>query len=288
MIRSLPRGIAVASMLVFLVGCSNPETPREVTEAFWHSVTENDADEVAELSTLADPSQFDGFGTDWQTISIDWGKIVIDGSRATVETRFLSADNDDRKKVLTYLERREGDWTVDYELTQRAVTSRSMFDDVIGTLSDLSERLSQSINRSSDSVDERLEELASELEALSSEAEQRSREALEEYGEKLQKHIEELTESIEEALKGEPDASPRDRGLLEASRQDLNRQRERLDEPDLQAFAESGRAVTQTRFRLTELDQARFGEYRSDWQDWIEEIEDDLSRLMDEVAAGRS
>lgn len=287
MILFLLRGMAVASMLAFLAGCSKPETPQEVTEAFWLSVTENDADEVVELSTLTDPAQFDGFGTEWQSVSFEWGTIVIDGSRATVETLFLSPDSEDARKVLTYLQRREDEWMVDYERTQRAVTSRSMFDGVIGTLSDLSDRLSASLDRSSDSVSKRLDDMAEELDALSREAEKRSREALEEYGEKLQEHIEALTDSIEEALKGEPEATPRDRQLLEASRQDLSAQQERLDEPNLQAFAESSRAVTQTRFRLTELDQARFEDYRNDWQDWIEEIEKDLSEFMDEVAAGR-
>lgn len=290
MIRSLLRGLAAASMLAFLAGCSNPETPQEVAEVFWQSVLENDADDVAEFSTLADADQFDGFGQEWQDVSIAWGRVVIDEARATVETRFISAGegSDDGRKVLTFLERRDNEWKVDYERTHAAVTERSMFDGVIGTLNDLRDRLSESINRSSDSMGDRLDELAIELEALSAEAEQRSREALEEYGEKLQKHIEELTESIEEALKGEPDASPRDRELLEASRRDLSTQSERLDEPDLGAFAESSRAVTEARFRLTEVDQARFEDYQNDWQEWIEEIEADLSQFMDEVAAGRS
>lgn len=289
MIRSLLRGMVVALVLALLTGCGKPESPREVSEAFWQSVTENDADGVVELSTLKYPEQFDGFGKEWQATSVEWGRIVIDGSRATVETRFINADpgDGDGRKVLTYLERLDDEWTVDYERTHRAVTSRSMFDDVIGTLSSLSDRLSDSINQSSDSASERLDEMADELEALSVEAEKRSREALEKYGERLQEHIEELTESLEEALKDEPNASPRDRQLLETSRQDLNAQQKRLDEPDLRAFAESSRAVTQTRFRLTELDGARFGNYQSDWREWIKEIESDVSELMDEVTAGQ-
>lgn len=287
MIRSLLRGMSFALMLLFLAGCSNPESPREVTEAFWQSVTENDAGEVVGLSTLTTSSQFDGFDTDWQAISIEWGRIVIDDSRATVETRFVKAGDGESRKILTFLERTDGEWKVDYERTHRAVTERSVFADVMGTLSNLSDRLSASITRSSDSASERLDELAAELEVLAAEAEKRSREALERYGEKLQQHIEELTESIDEALKEEPDASPRDRQLLEASRQDLSRQRARLDEPDLRAFAESSRTVAQTRFRLTELDKAGFEDYRNDWQEGIEEIEGDLSELMDEMNAGR-
>lgn len=289
MICSLPRGMAVALMLAVLAGCSKPESPREVTEAFWQSVTENEADEVVELSTLVDPEQFDGFGMEWQAISVEWGRIVIDDSRATVETRFINvgAGGDGGRKVLTYLERSDDEWKVDYERTHRAVTSRSVFDGVIGTLSSLGDRLNASISQSSDRASERLDEMAAELEALSVEAQKRSRDALEKYGGKLQEHIEELTESIEEALKGEPSASPRDRQLLEATRQDLSTQSDRLDEPDFRAVAESSRAVTQTRFRLAELDQARFEDYRNDWREWIEDIEEDLSELMDEVAAGR-
>ncbi|MBW0147529.1 hypothetical protein [Marinobacter arenosus] len=289
MIRSLLRGFAAVSMLALLAGCSNPETPQEVAEVFWQSVIENDADDVAEFSTLASADQFDGFGMEWQDVSIAWGRVVIDEARATVETRFrnVGEGNEDGRKVLTFLELRDDVWLVDYERTHRVVTERSMFDGVIGTLNDLRDRLNESINRSSDRMGDRLDELAIELEALSVEAQQRSREALEEYGNKLQEHIEALTESIEEALKDQPDASPRDRELLEASRQDLSTQSERLDEPDLRAFAESSRAVTETRFRLTEVDQARFEDYRDDWQEWMEEIEADLSELMDEMAAGR-
>lgn len=285
MIRALLSGLAAALMLGLLAGCSQPQSPGEVTEAFWRSVVENDADEVAELSTLADPAQFDGFETDWQAVSIEWGRIVIEGPQATVETRFLNAG--DGRQILTYLERVDEQWRVDYPRTHRAVITRSMFDDVMGTLSSLSDRLSASINRSSDSAAERLNEMAAELEALSAQAQKRSREALGTYGEQLQEHMEALTESIEEALKGEPDASPRDRRLLETSRQDLSTQSERLDEPDLRGFAESSRAVTQTGFRLTELDDERFEAYQSDWREWIEAIENDVSELMEELAAGQ-
>lgn len=65
----------VTTLLVSLAlsGCGNPETPQEVTQAFWEAVIESDAKTAAELSTLVDESGFDGFSLDWEGAETSWG-----------------------------------------------------------------------------------------------------------------------------------------------------------------------------------------------------------------------
>ena len=76
--------------LVFSVlmatGCSRPESPQEVSEAFWQAVLEEDAEAAADYSTLVDEAAFDGFEQQWQNVSIEWGRVVIDDNLARVTT----------------------------------------------------------------------------------------------------------------------------------------------------------------------------------------------------------
>lgn len=284
---NLLRLIVLFVSILSLTACMGPETPQEVAEAFWQSVLEGDADDVAEFSTLNDPAAYDGFETRWEGADILWGRVVIEGDQASVVTTLKGIEgvDSDGREVLTYLVRQEDQWLVDYEQTARAVKERSAFASFMGQLGRLGEKLSASLDRESDELAEKMDEMSRELEALSESMAESASEALDEFGEQLQKHLDDLAESIEEALKNEKQASPRDRELLEASLQDLNEQNERLDEPDFEAFAGSGKAVAETRIRLRELDSELFEDYRRDWQDLMAQIEDDLAQLVDDLTS---
>lgn len=288
MMRNVFKLAAVWLSLFLLTACSGPETPQEVTEAFWQAVMEDDADGVARYSTMATPAEYPQLEADWSAASLALGRTVIEEREATVVTVFkgIEGAGDEGREVATYLVLRDEQWKVDYQPTADAFAARSALQKFVGELGRLSDQIKSSFSRSSDALAERMDDMASEMRALSDSATAEASAALEEYSERLRKHIEELTESLEEALKDEKQASPQDRELLETSIRDLNTRNAQLEDPDFESIAASSTTVAETRVRLQALDQQVFADYEEDWQEWVEDIEQDVNDLLEDIRAG--
>lgn len=273
--------------LLMLTACTGPETPQEVTQAFWESVRENDADDIVELSTLVDPGGYKGMGNDWQAANISLGRTVIEGREAKVVTVFRNGEDavEEGREVVTYLIRQGDEWRVNYTPTADAFAARSALHRFVGELGRLGDEISASFSRSSEVLVERMDEMAGKIRTLSDSATEQANEALEEYSNRLSDNIEELTESLEEALKDKKQASLQDRELLEASVRDLNAENERLEDPDLESVASSSTTVAKTRICLRNLDQDVFSEHQKEWEKWMKEIEQDVNDLIDEINA---
>jgi polyhydroxyalkanoate synthesis regulator phasin len=281
------KAVTLLSSLLMLTACTGPETPQEVTKAFWESVRENDADDIVELSTLVDPGGYKGMGSDWQAANISLGRTVIEGREAKVVTVFRSGEDaaKEGREVVTYLIRQGDEWRVNYKPTADAFAARSALHRFVGELGRLGDEISAGFSRSSEVLVERMDEMAGEIRALSDSATEQANEALEQYSNRLSEHIEELMESLEEALKDKKQASLQDRELLETSVRDLNAESERLEDPDLESVASSSTTVAETRIRLRDLDQDVFSEYQKEWEKWMKEIEQDVNDLIDEINA---
>ena len=282
------RVVALALAAVVVAGCSKPETPQEVAAEFWQALSEKDADTVADLSTLAAPSDFDGYARDWSGTVPDFGRVVIDDREATIVTR-LPAENGvpgERREVNTYLVEQSGDWLVDYDRTGEAIMNPSPFAGLIGEMNRLGERLTASFGQSSDDLSRQMDAIAREFEAYSDQAQRRAEQAMEEYGQALQGLMEELEESIEEALEDNQRAPERDRSVLQRTAADLNRSSDRLDEPDFDAFADSSRALAEAGARISRLSDDTFKSYKRTWDAKLDEITE-RTRVFFEELHGR-
>lgn len=273
--------------LLMLTACAGPETPQEVTKAFWESVRENDADDIVELSTLVDPGGYKGMGSDWQAAHIALGRTVIEGGEAKVVTIFRSGEDaaKEDREVVTYLIRQGDEWRVDYNPTVEAFAARSIFHRYMGELGRVGDEISARFSRSSEGLVERMDEMAGKIRALSDSTTEQANNALDKYSNRLHEHIDGLMESLEEALKDKKQASQQDRELLEASLRDLNAENERLEDPDLESVASSSATVAETQVRLRYLDQEVFSEYQKGWEKRVNEIEQDVYDLIDEINA---
>lgn len=274
MIYSLFRVAVLALVVAVVAGCSKPETPREVAAEFWQAMAENDADAVAELSTLADPSEFDGYARDWFDTVPDFGRIVIEDREATIVTRLPSEEGASgvRREVITYLVERDGDWLVDYDRTGEAIMNPSPFEGLMGEINKLGDRLSATFSQSSDDLARQMDAMAREFEAYSDEASRKAEQAMEDYGRALQETMEELERSVEEALENNQQAPARDRSALQQTAADLNQSSDRLDKPDFDAFADSSRALAEAGARLSQLSDDAFKSYQQEWKAKLDEI----------------
>lgn len=284
--------LIVSGMLMLtlmLAGCSKPETPQEVAEAFWQAVAENNAEEVAEYSTLIDSAAFERFAKGLQgTGPSSWGRLVIDDNEASIVTR-LSGEGDtaDEREVLTYLVRQDGQWTVDYQRTSDAVTTQSRLKNLIGQIGDWKERITAQFNDSSSELADQMEQLEKDLETYSAQARNQASQAMEKYGEVLRDYMEQLADSIEQALKEREQAPPHDRETLQRTMADLNDRSEELEEPTLDALARSSRTLAEAQAELSTVSSEAFADYQRQWRKVMDDIQESTERFLGELDVAR-
>jgi len=196
----------LATLVAVFAGCSKPETPQQIAAEFWQAMAESDANDVADLSTLANTNEFDAFKRDWLNTLPDFGRVVIDGSEATIATS-LPAENataGERRNVLTYLVQQNDQWLVDYQRTREAVISRSPLSDLQSDISTLREQFDDAVGRSSEQISEQMDQLVQDFKVYSEEAGEKAEEALEIFGESLENFRKQIKESLDEAQKNRP------------------------------------------------------------------------------------
>ncbi len=285
MIRSCFRGLIATLALVVLAGCSNPETPQEVAAAFWQAMAENDASDVVEYSTLADAAAFDGYKRSWTDAVPSFGRVIIEGREATIVTRLPAeaGTEGERLELITYLVRFNDQWLVDYDRTGDAILNPSPLSNIMGELTKLGQKLSDSFSSSSGQMEQQMDQLARDLEAYSEEMSRQAQSAMDEFGEKLQEAMRELERSVEEALKDDKPKPEEDQVILEQAARDLDRQADELDEPTMEALANASRTVAETGERFTRLSDETLNRYREEWELKLAEMRADASAFIEEL-----
>ncbi|TBW58429.1 hypothetical protein EZI54_03320 [Marinobacter halodurans] len=266
---------------LMLSACGGPETPQDVSTAFWQSVIDGDADAVADLSTLDDVSRFDGFGQqDWKGVTATIGRIVIEGPTARITTRLdgLKDHGDKPLETTTYLVKEDGDWQVDYAHTKEAFTNRPLFDQMMRKLEDFGEQMRSSFSDSSDQAARDIERMSAQLQDRMAAANEDFSRQMDAFAEKLDQALEALSESISNALEDNPQASPQDRQTLQQAVIRLDENREELDDPTVQSVADSSRTLAQVQLSLNRLGD-RFAAYQKAWSEQVKQVEQEMTRL---------
>lgn len=273
--------------LVFSVlmatGCSRPESPQEVSEAFWQAVLEEDAEAAADYSTLVDGAAFDGFEQQWQNVSIEWGRVVIDDNLARVTTTLSGLEGqNEATESLTYLVRKGDDWLVDYYRTGDALKQGPVWGSLVGQLEKLGEDLKSRWANQSDEMAVELERLGRELQQQAQSMNEDMSALAEEYGDQLSQHLEELSESLREALKSTPSATPQDRRTLNETVIRLEDQREQLSEVNLKTLAESTATAAEAQLQLGELSE-EFAAYKAEWRQRVVDMQAEMAEFLENL-----
>ncbi|MBY5961040.1 hypothetical protein [Marinobacter nauticus] len=273
--------------LVFSVlmatGCSRPESPQEVSEAFWQAVLEEDAEAAADYSTLVDEAAFDGFEQQWQNVSIEWGRVVIDDNLARVTTTLSGLEGqNEATESLTYLVRKGDDWLVDYYRTGDALKQGPVWGSLVGQLEKLGEDLKSRWANQSDEMAVELERLGRELQQQAQSMNEDMSALAEEYGDQLSQHLEELSESLREALKSTPSATPQDRRTLNETVIRLEDQREQLSEVNLKTLAESTATAAEAQLQLNELSE-EFAAYKAEWRQRVVDMQAEMAEFLENL-----
>ncbi|WP_092010373.1 hypothetical protein [Marinobacter daqiaonensis] len=264
-----------------LTGCSDPETPQEVTRAFWDAVIEGDAETAAELSTLVEESGFDAYSLNWEGASVSWGRVTVDAGQARIATEIngLKALDGSALETTTHVIQINDQWLVDYHRTGDEIASDASIGRLMGQFRDFGEKLRSRFADESDRAARELNRLADDLAALSDQAEKEMSGLIRQYGEDLEAKMEELSRSLDEALEQNRDASPEDRKKLEEARKELERQQERLDESEADSVAGVSQQLARIQQQLSELSGQTFEAFQQEWQRWSENLSRDLEQL---------
>ncbi len=175
---------------ILFTGCGKPETPQDVTKAFWEAIIDNDSGTASELSTLVDESGFDGYSLDWTGADTSWGRVSLDGDEARITTviRGLDQEEDDALETTTYLVQINDQWLIDYHRTGDSLAREVSVNHLFEEFQAFGDELRSRISTGSDRATEEMSRMADELSELSAEAERELSAVIEDYRQQLEEH----------------------------------------------------------------------------------------------------
>lgn len=286
--KTMMKGMATGLAALLLSACGGPETPQEVSEAFWQAVVEGDAGDVSDYSTLVDGAAFDHFGRDWKGAVVIPGRVVIDDSSARIDIRLQGVDKTAGDiAAVTYLVQKDGEWLVDYYRTGDALVQKPVWSGLASQLEQLGQDLQARWARQSDELAVELDRMRQELQKQAEATTERWAELGKEYGQELSRELERLSKSLTEALRQNPSASPEDRRKLNESVNRLEASQQGLEDPQLAELLNSTRVAVETQLNFEQLD-TRFDRYKADWREQVAEIRQGLARFVEDLKAPAS
>lgn len=284
---TLLRPILLVILGLLLSGCFTKNTPDDVAKAFWNAVLEGDADTAVKYSTLTDAKAYDGFSKDWTGYEPSWGKIVIEGEKASVNVRFINPNTDDTegRRITTYLIMKDGKWKVDYARTKNEVQG-GVFGQLFGKLSELGDDIAQEFNSSKEEFKSDMERMGQELESLSEDISREASENLEKIAKDMQEALDELAKEAQKALEDDKNLTDEDKRQLNRVIDDLEKSHDQLDEPSTESISEGSRSMARAQREMIILDKEEMEKYQEKWRKMEQEMEQEIQKFLDEFTSG--
>ncbi|MGA2655508.1 MAG: hypothetical protein ABSF18_05970 [Gammaproteobacteria bacterium] len=121
---------------LFLVACTNPNSPEGVAKKFWDGVMTQNHTVAAEFSSTETKKNIDFSRNqiNWGDMQLSLGTAEISGNQATVHTLLVNKKTTEKYAFNTYLVQENGLWRVDYDKTRKASLTSEIFADLILSL----------------------------------------------------------------------------------------------------------------------------------------------------------
>lgn len=202
--NSLINSVLLICSAFFIPGCAANLSPMEVSDKFWTAVKNRDGRMASGYVTSGSLESLKQQDLDQDILPINnvsFGKTVIDGEQAWVDTDVVIAGNDPFHLPLkTVLLMENRDWKVDYDKTVASVSKSSSVARVLGELNNIGEQFNEKLNRSLDEIERTLPQVQKEIEKI----EGNLREKLPE----LRQRLEEFMRQLEESLGNKKETQP--------------------------------------------------------------------------------
>jgi hypothetical protein len=183
--------------LAWLGGCTIDLSPEAVADRFWRGVITNHPEKVRRYVRAIDQSSVSGGFDIGDIAEKQFGRMLVNGDKATVETRLtLAGDSPLNISIDTRLVRENGQWRVDYQRTMDELSQQAEVARIVDQIHQIGEKLKLAIDHSVGELTEVVPKLERELSRLESD--------MKEGLPKLRQRIEEFSKQMEEALKQAP------------------------------------------------------------------------------------
>ncbi len=278
--------ILIPAIAILLTACFGPESPQDVSAEFWQAVVKNDAADASQYSTLKTAAEFDAFERDWRGSQLSWGRVVIDGNQASIESTYSSPEQPTAqpRSFTTYLIKDGEMWLVDYDRTASSLNG-GVFGELFNTFDRFGKELSKQFNQSSQETSHELERMMEQIDAKQKAISERVTEAMEEYADDLNDILEELEDSINEALQDQQNQlTVDDQQLLQSAVYDLQQSRQALNQDSPLSIASSSLNMAAVQQKLAGVESTTLSEYQQDWQKLIDEYSDDTDKFLQDIS----
>ncbi len=287
------RVIQIISLLLvgaLLSACEQkPKSAPEVSEAFWQAVITDDSDDVVAYSTLQSVEGYERFDREWRDMATTWGKIVIDGDVAQIDTE-ISKSGGEHADVLyfvTYLVNTDEGWRVDYQRTAEAVSVSGAVVDFVGQLTSLGQNIQRQVEASSESAVRQIAAFVGQLEQMAGEYQKQTNKAIDATAGRMQRLLDEFVRSLEEAVKelqepGDEGGQPGDteRSDIKESVAALQSSSDALKNPTIDSIASAGQQLILVTEKLARLSDEKLQHYMQRWEQLAEEFMVELANLV--------
>lgn len=283
--------ICLASLLTLvLVGCDKPQTPQEVTQAFWAALIANDAANAVEYSTLASAADFNAFGRSWEGMTPSWGKVVIEDKAARIHTQVSRPDASAGEMLyfITFLVREGEDWKVDYRATEKGVLASGAVVDFVDSMTTLGEDLQRQYGESVETLSIEMAVLIEQLSRMAETYRGQADSAMSDYAARMRRQLDALAGSLGQALEENRDGIEQaTRETLDDAIRRLNAAAEQLKAPTLDIIADVGEQIMIIGENLARLDSEALAGFADEWRRLIEELELEFYNLLDEFGGNQ-
>jgi hypothetical protein len=199
----------VILLLVAFAACALSESPLPIAEAFWEAVERGDVGDLRELVRPTDELPEGDLSEHVLPVTgTEFGRIIIDGDQATVETTVtLQSDRPLRVPVETALVYQDDRWLVDYDSTVASIRVNSPVAQILRDMRAISDQIAKAMDESVTELERSLPELERQLRSIERDLKAQLPE--------LQRSLEEFAARLEQALKGErpPPPAPKPRAI---------------------------------------------------------------------------
>ena len=207
MLKNATRLLLLTALIASVVACGKPATPDQIATQFWVAVEAGDAGKVKKYVSAKDKVTLQSLDDVLAVDGVRFGKIIIDGNNASVDTNVTLAGNRATElPISTHLLRENEHWVVDYERTMQTMVAAGQVAAVINQFKDIGTAIKKGIGQSVNEFQQVLPEIEKELNNMERQIEQ-SVPKLKSRFEKFSKELEQALNSAP-ATEAEPEAAP--------------------------------------------------------------------------------
>lgn len=193
--------------IMFIPGCYTNKPPQEVAQYFWDAMKVQDIEGARKHSTMETRNLMTAPDEQLRDVNVKFGKILIDGNTATIETIVHMQRNGTETTLpsQTILKREDGEWRVDYQQTKKGLEGSDSPADIAEDVQKLGQKISNHMDKALDEVKQKIPEYTEQVKKLGEAASKKMDEAWQRQVTEIKKIMEEFGKILDQTVKKDKD-----------------------------------------------------------------------------------